>query len=128
MKLTLNKASQTCGRSKSTVLEAIKSGKMSAPKNDRGYYSIDPAELHRVFPFEMTDHPEPVPDRSSEPLPTTQEDHPKTAALEREVDLLREMLTRAETNADHWRSMAERQQILLEDNRLKGFFKRLLGQ
>lgn len=128
MKLSLNKASQTCGRSKSTLLEAIKSGKMSAPKNDRGHYSIDPAELHRAFPFKMTDHPEPVPNRSPVPLPTTPENHPKTAVLEREVDLLREMLAKAETNAEHWRSMAERQQILLEDNRPKGFFKRLLGR
>ena len=128
MKLSLNKASQTCGRSKSTLLEAIKSGKMSAPKNDRGHYSIDPAELHRVFPFKMTDHPEPVPNRSQEPLPTTPENHSKTAVLEREVDLLRKMLAKAETNAEHWRSMAERQQALLEDNRPKGFFKRLLGR
>ena len=127
MKLSLNKASQTCGRSKSTLLEAIKSGKMSAPKNDRGHYSIDPAELHRAFPFEMIDQPEPVPNRSPEPLPTTPENHPETAALEREVDLLREMLKKAETNADHWRSMAERQQTLLEDKRPRGFLKRLLG-
>lgn len=128
MKLSLNKASQTCGRSKSTLLEAIKSGRMSAPKNDQGHYSIDPAELHRVFPFKMTDHPEPVSNRSPEPQPTTPENHPETTALEREVDLLREMLAKAETNADHWRSMAERQQTLLEDKRLRGVFKRIFGR
>ena len=126
MKLTLNKAAQTCGRAKSTLIDAIKSGRLSAPKDDRGRYAIDPAELHRVFPFNITDHPEPAPNRFSEPLPTALENHPNTQALEREIELLREMLTKAETNTEHWRSMAERQQILLEDNRPKSFFKRLL--
>lgn len=117
MKLSLNKASQTCGRSKSTLLEAIKFGKMSAPKNDQGHYSIDPAELYRVFPFKMTDHPE--------PQTTTSENHPETAVLKREVDLLREMLAKSETNSEHWRCMAERQQVLLENRQYNGFFKKL---
>jgi hypothetical protein len=128
MKLSLNEASRTCRRSKSTLLEAIKSGKISAPKNDRGHYSIDPAELHRVFPFNMIDHPKPAPNQSMEPPSTTLENHLKTAALEREIDLLREMLEKAETNTKHWRSMAERQQALLEDKQPKGFLKRLLGR
>lgn len=117
MKLTLNKAAQTCGRAKSTLIDAIKSGRLSAPKDDRGRYAIDPAELHRAFPFDMTDHPEPVPNRPLEPLPTTPENYPNAEALEREIELLREMLGKAEVNADHWREMAERQQVLLEDKR-----------
>jgi len=51
--------------------------------------------------------------------------------LEREVELLREMLAKAETNADHWRALAERQQVLLEDKRPKetrGFLQRLLSR
>ena len=47
MALTLNQAAKACGRSKSTLLDAIRSGRMSAPKDDRGRYAIDPAELHR---------------------------------------------------------------------------------
>ena len=87
MALTLNQAAKACGRSKSTLLNAIRSGRMSAPKNDRG--------------------------------------------LEREIELLREMLVKAETNADHWRGLAERQQALLEDKRPKksyGLFRRFLGR
>ena len=128
MKLSLNKASQTCGRSKSTLLEAIKSGRMTAPKNDRGHYDIDPAELHRVFPFEMIDRPEPVPTQHPKPLPTTLENHPETTALKREIDFLRETLAKAETSSEHWRLMAERQQTLLEDNRPKSLFKKLFGR
>lgn len=124
MPLTLNKAAQTCGRSKATLLAAIRAGRMSAPKDDRGRYLIDPAELHRVYPFKPADQ---SPDQFPEPKPTTQNDH-LTGALEREVELLREMLAKAETNADHWRAMAERQQALLEDKRPKGLWARLLGR
>lgn len=132
MAMTLNQAAKTCGRSKSTLLDAIRKGRMSAPKDDRGRYVIDPAELHRVFPFQALDR---LADQFPEPQPTTFENHPTTPAdrgLECEVKLLREMLAKAEANADHWRAMAERQQALLEDKRPRGeprgLFRRLLRQ
>lgn len=128
MKMSLNQAAKTCGRAKSTILDAIKSGRLSAPKDSKGRYEIDASELHRVFPFEATKHIGPGTDRTQEPIPTPTEEHQNTKGLEREVELLREMLEKSETNADHWRKMAERQQVLLEDKRPKGFFKRLLGQ
>lgn len=127
MTLTLNQAAKTCGRSKSTLLEAIRAGRMSAPKDDRGRYVIDPAELHRVFPFQSQNR---LSDQSPEPQPTRLENHPRPTdpALKREIELLREMLGKAEANADHWRALAERQQALLEDKRQKeprGFFQRI---
>ena len=131
MALTLNQAAKACGRSKSTLLNAIRSGRMSAPKDARGRYVIDPAELHRVFPFQAADRSA---DRFPEPKPTTFENHPTTPTdrgLEREIELLREMLAKAEANAHHWRSMAERQQALLEDKRPKeprSLLRRLLGR
>ena len=128
MKLSLNQAAKTCGRAKSTLLDAIKSGRLSAIKTVNGHYEIDPSELHRVFPFSAPTHPEPAPDRTSVPQPTSTGNHPNTKRLEREVELLREMLDKAETNAEHWRKLAERQQTLLEDKRPKGFIKRLLGR
>lgn len=128
MNLSLNKAAKTCRRAKSTILYAIRDGRLSAPKDERGRYSIDPAELHRVFPFKSPEPQEPGSDRSKELQPTPTQNHPNTKELEREVELLREMLEKSETNTEHWRKMAERQQTLLEDNRPKGFFKRLLGR
>ena len=131
MALTLNQAAKACGRSKSTLLNAISSGRMSAPKDDRGRYAIDPAELHRAFPFQVPDRSA---DRFPEPQQTPFENHPTTPTshgLEREVELLREMLAKAEANADHWRAMAERQQALLENKRPKearSIFKILLGK
>lgn len=124
MALTLNQAAKTCGRSKSTLLNAIRTGRMSAPKDDQGRYTIDPAELHRAFPFQ-------APDRSSDRFPELRPTIPTDRGLEREVELLREMLAKAEASADHWRALAERQQALLEDKRPKGtrsFLRRLLGR
>ena len=106
MKLTLNKAARLSGRSKSTLLNAIKKGRLSATKEDSGHYAIDPAELHRAFPFDHTDR------SSNRPI-----EQPSTTVLERENELLREMLTKAEANADHWRELAQRQQALLTDQR-----------
>lgn len=128
MKLSLNQAAKTCGRAKSTLLDAIKNGRLSALKMKNGHYEIDPSELHRVFPFAAPDHQEPVPNQTPVPQPTSTENRPNTKGLEREVELLREMLDRAEVNADHWRKLAERQQALLEDKRPRGFIKRLLGR
>lgn len=131
MALTLNQAAKTCGRSKSTLLDAVRSGRMTAPKDDRGRYVIDPSELHRVFPFQAPDRSA---DQFPEPQPTTFGNYPTTPAdrgLGREVELLREMLAKAEANADHWRALAERQQALLEDKRPKeprGLLRRLLGR
>lgn len=50
MKLTLNTAAKEAGVSKSTLSEALRNGRLSAEKDDRGRYQIDPAELFRVFP------------------------------------------------------------------------------
>jgi hypothetical protein len=127
MKLSLNQAAKTCGRAKSTLLDAIKNGRLSSAKTSNGHYEIDPSELHRVFPFNIPAPLEPVPDQTPVPQSTLTENHPNTKRLEREVELLREMLDKAEVNAEHWRKLAERQQVLLEDKRSKGFIRRLLG-
>lgn len=50
MSYTLGDAAKATGKSKTTLHRAIKSGKISATKAENGSYSIDPAELHRVFP------------------------------------------------------------------------------
>ena len=125
MKLSLNQAAKTCGRAKSTLLEAIKSGRLSADKTQNGHYEIDPSELYRAFPFPAPGHLEPASDRTSVPQPTPTENHQNTKGLEREVELLREMLDKAEANAEHWRKLVERQQMLLEDKRQNGFIQRL---
>jgi hypothetical protein len=48
--LSLARAAQTAGKSKPTLLRAIKSGKLSATRTASGAYEIDAAELARAFP------------------------------------------------------------------------------
>lgn len=50
MKHTLGTAAKACGVGRTTILRAINTGRISALKDDKGNYAIDPAELHRVFP------------------------------------------------------------------------------
>nr|AFQ90328.1 putative site-specific recombinase [Paracoccus aestuarii] len=52
--LSLREAAQLCGRGKSTIQTAIKEGKLSAGRNEKGGYQIDPSELLRVFPFSLS--------------------------------------------------------------------------
>lgn len=49
MVYTLGQAAKATGKGKSTILKAIKSGRISAKKSDIGDWEIDPAELHRVY-------------------------------------------------------------------------------
>lgn len=50
MSYTLGTAAKATGKSKTTIMRAIRKGKISAEKNVHGQWSIEPAELHRVYP------------------------------------------------------------------------------
>jgi excisionase family DNA binding protein len=66
MKLSLGQAAKETGLAKSTLSRAIKSGRLSAHRQDGGGYAIDPAELFRVFPPASQAHtPSPVPTAAS---------------------------------------------------------------
>ena len=49
--VTLSEAARLTGLGKTTLARAIKSGRLSATRTEFGSYAIDPAELHRVYPF-----------------------------------------------------------------------------
>jgi hypothetical protein len=108
---SLGKAAAAAGVSKSTILRAIKSHRISAGKTETGDWQIDPAELHRVFP--------PVPaeragidtlERGATPL-----ERDGTAALEAQItglreiaELLRHQLEDVRSDRDAWRDQASR--------------------
>ncbi len=86
---TIGQAAKATGKSKSTISTSIKKGTISAVKNEDGSYSIDPAELHRVFPAASNEN------GSIEPQSNDSE--PSNLAvqngyLQGEVKLLREQL------------------------------------
>jgi hypothetical protein len=47
---TLTEAMRETKRAKSTIIDAIKAGRLSAGRDDKGRYLIDPAELFRCYP------------------------------------------------------------------------------
>ncbi len=114
--LSLRDAAQQAGTSKSTILRAIQSGRLSATRTDTGGYAIDPAELFRVYPRKgAADAPHQSAQR------TTGQDAPglasppvaddvaqRLAVLATEVAALRELLGEVRQSRDDWKAQAER--------------------
>jgi len=50
MSYTLAAAAAAVGLNKTTILRAIKTGKISARLDEHRHWRIEPAELHRVYP------------------------------------------------------------------------------
>jgi hypothetical protein len=50
MSYTLAAAATATGLNKTTILRAIKSGKISGAIDEHGHWHLEPAELHRVYP------------------------------------------------------------------------------
>jgi predicted site-specific integrase-resolvase len=131
MSYTLGDAAKATGKSKTTLHRAIKSGRISASKSEDGSYSIDPSELHRVFPPVTEATPANAFQRNAtehqgnnlETLRIQMELQEKER--ERERALLQETIADLREDRDKWRQQAT---ALLEDHRPKGFFKRLLGR
>lgn len=115
--------------SRPTLSKALKSGDVSGVKDGKGQWQIDPAELARVYQprkIKAGQDGQILPENLT--TKNTSKNQREAAALEREIDLLREMLTKAEANSEHWRLMAERQQTLLENKRPKSILKRIIGR
>jgi hypothetical protein len=120
--LSLRQAATEAGTSKSTILRAIQSGRLSAARTDDGGYSIDPAELFRVYPpkssavasDQSTHRGEGQDGPASAPADAT-EVRVRNAQLEFEIKALQAILDverkRGEelrTERDRWAAQAER--------------------
>lgn len=142
MKLTLGQAAKAAKRSKGTLSKALNSGGISAEKDDKGRWQIDPSELSRW----MSANPFPNGlERQSETLEETHEN----SALNVEVKMLRERIDALTAERDRERGQlvdqiedlrtrlnsaeADRVRLnaLLADQRervpRRGFWVRLLG-
>ena len=120
--LSLNQAAKACHKSKSAVLEAIKSGQLSAIKNDRNQWCIDPSELFRVYPQNQSgtgneNRHQPGSAEPEENRPTTEilvqilkkeqeERLRERTQLERERHFLESQLEDLKSDRDHWRQQA----------------------
>ena len=54
---TLAQAIAATGKSRSTLIRAIRTGKLSATRDEAGTYLVEPSELHRVFPTDESSMP-----------------------------------------------------------------------
>lgn len=138
MKLSLVKAAEVSGKSKSTINRAIKSGKLSAHRNDDGSYDIDPSELARAFPSTRhgTSSLEPNTEHA-EPFQIKDLEARLEAAHERLQDARNRLVEKDDiiadlrSDRDTWRQQATR---LLENHskgetkETKGFWKAILGK
>lgn len=122
MELSASQAAKKVGKSVPTITRAIKKGKLTAKPRDGGGWIIDAAELFRVWPTVSNDT-----DVTSHVLGG--ETPIETSALEREVELLREMLEETRADRDSWKDQAQKITALIEDQsvRKKGFWARLVG-
>jgi hypothetical protein len=142
MYTSLGQAARATGLDKSTILRAIRSHKISAAKSERdGGWTIDPAELHRVFPPAPAvagpgngqDVAEP---RNATAVATVATGvlEAQVAALRETVDLLRRQLDGqaalvedVRTDRDHWRAQAEALPRLLAPPERRPWWRRLAG-
>lgn len=136
---TLGTAAKASGKSKATISKAIKSGRLSAIKNDSGVYQIEPAELNRVYPINVDGNQDRTPRTPLE----TPENGPSVRELQARLEAAHERLADREAviadlreDRDRWRQQAT---ALLSDQRpspgpdqppeprRKGFWGRLFG-
>lgn len=100
MMLSANQASKEAGKTKKTILDAIKSKRMSASKNNKGHWEIDPAELFRVFPKTSA-----IPPSNTTTIPYIEnhENRIKIAELEAEVKALKREVERTDIERERER-------------------------
>jgi len=107
MRYTLGTAAKATGKSKTTIQRAIAKGLISAGKGRGGEYSIDPAELHRVFPalpFDTVLRDPKVDD--ARPQDASPELRAKVEALEAMLIREREALDEVRADRDAWKQQA----------------------
>jgi hypothetical protein len=100
-------AAKLTGKDRSTILRAVESGRLSADKDERGQWLIDPAELERVYgQLRMPDAGVAASNPDTYAL--------QVAALTREVELLRETL---EHERRTWRETLDHERGSFEEER-----------
>jgi hypothetical protein len=103
MPFTLAQAAAETGLHRSSILRAIKRGAVSGSREAGGQWSIEPAELFRVFPPAVrTGEPDGATPQDAQADAALAEAHLRTTGLAVEVGMLREQLSDARCDRDRW--------------------------
>ena len=132
MPLSLAEAAAATGTNRTTILRAIKAGKVSASRDAHGAWVVEPAELHRVYPPVDARTPG---DRTATPYRAQIAAAAQIAALRETADLMRAQLEDVRKDRDHWRDQAQAATRQLADARTSAtpepaprrWWKRLVG-
>lgn len=129
MSYTLGEAAKATGKSKATISKAIKSGRISAVKDEFGTFHIDPAEVHRVYAPTVSQKQNETPLRSV--LNTENDGHIRE--LKMRLEAAHDRLTDKEAviadlreDRDKWRQQATA--LLTDQRNTSGFWARLIGR
>jgi hypothetical protein len=130
---TLGQAARAVGKAKSTLSRDVKRGRISATRNDDGSVTIDPAELHRVYP------PAVAAERSNGSENGESNDRQRGAGTAatgfawREIELLRERLAEKDSRiteliADHAELVREKDARIADKEAVIEDLRRRLDQ
>jgi hypothetical protein len=130
--LTLAEAAKETGLTKPAIFKSIKNGKISASKDERGQWMIDPAELFRVYaPISKKETIEQQTGNLSLLLKLKELETKLEVTDKRLLDKDREV-DDLKAQRDHWRTQAEQITRLLADGRERekksSFWMWLLGK
>ena len=116
---SLEQAARAAGKQKSTIYNAIKTGKISGEKDHKGRWKILKGELHRVYPEVSLNERENVRIGNHETANELIEIRVKVQILEEQLAREREINEDLKEDRNHWRDQAERASLLLTDQRPK---------
>jgi hypothetical protein len=116
--ISLSKASVLIGKSKSTVLEYIRNGKLEAEKNNKGVYNISKDELFRVFALNGSERTEKRTNERSVDVAILQERLAAEQALRKSVEDERDFLREQVKEASAERRILNNRLSFLLENRI----------
>ena len=124
--LTLAEAAKETGLTKPAILKAIQKGRVSATKDDKGQWFIDPAELFRVYSPAVNKEPVEPHTGTLDMLLKLKEMEAKLEVTEKrlldkesEIEHFRAQVDDLRTERERWRIQAEQITRLLTDHREK---------
>ena len=130
MGLSLRQAADTCGKSRSTIHRALQSGKLSGTKDDSGEWSIEGAELARVFPWDTQGHDQREAMGQQRATPDMGEVMAVKVAmleqqLEREQETVADLRKRLDRAEDRISALTDQRN---ENHKAKNWIRRLTGR